>query len=290
MARIFILLLAITATVINADDCPGGKVRCPGSMTCCPLGSGPKDFGCCPFPGAQCCKDKVHCCPHGEVCDLTHQACKIHGTDILLKWSVPLHAELLEPVEKPLDIKSEAAFEETNDIHVADPGGRCPDGKECLELFTCCKQKDNNYGCCHLQNAVCCTDNIRCCPQGYTCNTTLGTCDNQTTKMSLTATQFLDKVLPTAPPKKVSAKVICPDKKFVCPGQSTCCELTTPGVYGCCPYENAVCCGDHEHCCPYGYTCGEDGCERGNAAPWDAPKFIPKVSADILEEPRVLLL
>lgn len=295
MAVKFILFLAVTATVIYADDCPGGKVRCPGSMTCCPLGSGAKDFGCCPFPAAQCCKDKVHCCPHGEVCDLTHQACRIHGTDILLKWRVPLHAELIEPIEESQNVETETTFGETNDIHVEDPGGKCPDGKPCLEQFTCCKLKDNNYGCCHLQNAMCCTDNIHCCPQGYTCNTTLGTCDKQrNSKLSLIATQIVSedfaRVSTTA--TKVSASVICPDKKFVCPGKSTCCELRT-GVYGCCPLENAVCCDDHEHCCPNGYTCSEEGCEKGKTAPWDSPTFIPKVSAAVKQEdatPKVLLL
>lgn len=35
-------------------------------------------------------------------------------------------------------------------------------------------------------------------------------------------------------------------------GQS-CCE--TPNGYGCCPTENAICCGDGIHCCPQGSTC-----------------------------------
>lgn len=38
-----------------------------------------------------------------------------------------------------------------------------------------------------------------------------------------------------------------------CPGTTTCC-LTNSGV-GCCPYENASCCGDGLHCCPSGYMC-----------------------------------
>ena len=35
-------------------------------------------------------------------------------------------------------------------------------------------------------------------------------------------------------------------------GQS-CCETSTG--FGCCPTENAVCCGDGLHCCPQGSTC-----------------------------------
>jgi len=45
---------------------------------------------------------------------------------------------------------------------------------------------------------------------------------------------------------------VCRDGS-TCPGTSTCC-LTAQGV-GCCPYENANCCGDGLHCCPSGYKC-----------------------------------
>jgi hypothetical protein len=36
-----------------------------------------------------------------------------------------------------------------------------------------------------------------------------------------------------------------------CPTGKTCCKLIS-GQYGCCPYPEAVCCGDGEHCCPKG--------------------------------------
>jgi hypothetical protein len=29
---------------------------------------------------------------------------------------------------------------------------------------------------------------------------------------------------------------------------------------GCCPYEDAICCGDGVHCCPNGFVCGEYSC------------------------------
>lgn len=52
---------------------------------------------------------------------------------------------------------------------------------------------------------------------------------------------------------------ICRDGSY-CPGFSTCC-LTPSGV-GCCPYQNAVCCGDGYHCCPMGFICGRGTCYR----------------------------
>lgn len=39
----------------------------------------------------------------------------------------------------------------------------------------------------------------------------------------------------------------------MCSGSQTCCELSKG--YGCCPYQNATCCSDKEHCCPNGFTC-----------------------------------
>lgn len=56
----------------------------------------------------------------------------------------------------------------------------------------------------------------------------------------------------------------CRDGSF-CPGFSTCC-LTPRGV-GCCPYQNANCCGDGLHCCPYGFQCNSTGgCYGGTVA------------------------
>ena len=57
----------------------------------------------------------------------------------------------------------------------------------------------------------------------------------------------------------LTSSTICRDGSY-CPGVTTCC-LTPYGV-GCCPYQNAVCCGDGDHCCPHGYQCGRGTCYR----------------------------
>ena len=36
-----------------------------------------------------------------------------------------------------------------------------------------------------------------------------------------------------------------------CPSGTTCCKLSS-GQWGCCPYPEAVCCDDGQHCCPSG--------------------------------------
>uniref|UniRef100_A0A3Q3BG16 Granulins domain-containing protein n=1 Tax=Kryptolebias marmoratus TaxID=37003 RepID=A0A3Q3BG16_KRYMA len=57
-----------------------------------------------------------------------------------------------------------------------------------------------------------------------------------------------------------AADVKCDDKSS-CASGTTCCRLQS-GEWGCCPVScgllvspQAVCCEDHEHCCPQGYTC-----------------------------------
>ena len=52
--------------------------------------------------------------------------------------------------------------------------------------------------------------------------------------------------------------VECPDGVTECPSGNTCCKLSSGG-YGCCPLPNAVCCSDHVHCCPNGYSCAGGG-------------------------------
>ena len=47
----------------------------------------------------------------------------------------------------------------------------CPDGEsQCPAGNTCCKLSSGGYGCCPLPDAVCCSDEIHCCPSGYTCS------------------------------------------------------------------------------------------------------------------------
>jgi hypothetical protein len=49
-----------------------------------------------------------------------------------------------------------------------------------------------------------------------------------------------------------------------CPRGQTSCEIIEGG-YGCCKFENAVCCSDKKHCCPHGETCDLNGgsCKKG---------------------------
>jgi len=53
---------------------------------------------------------------------------------------------------------------------------QCPDGRFCPDGNTCCPIQSGGYGCCPLQDAVCCSDQIHCCPHATTCDVEHGQC------------------------------------------------------------------------------------------------------------------
>ncbi|KAM7081819.1 LOW QUALITY PROTEIN: progranulin [Ciconia maguari] len=211
--------------------CPDGRSVCPDGATCCQLPSA--QYGCCPLQNAVCCSDGQHCCPQGTACDLERSTCTSSWG-----WARPLAS-----LPKARDVKCD---EETS----------CPDGS------TCCRLSSGAWGCCPLEEAVCCDDHVHCCPQGYTCDPAGGSCLQEGGGRR----PWLQKT----PALARGGDVKC-DEETSCPDGSTCCPLTL-GVWGCCPLEQAVCCDDHVHCCPQGYTCDPAGgsClqEGGGRRPW----------------------
>ena len=221
-----------TALTVNVETvvCPGGQAQCPDGNTCCQLASG--QYGCCPLPNAVCCSDHEHCCPQGYTCDVSAGTCT-RGRE-LLTWFE----------------KSPASEVTAKSVVCLGGEVECPDGN------TCCQLASGQYGCCPLPNAVCCSDHLHCCPQGYTCDVSEGTCNKGNEIRA-----WFEK----SPATEVMVKsVVCPGGEVECPDGNTCCQLAS-GQYGCCPLPNAVCCSDHEHCCPQGYTCDVSAgtCTRG---------------------------
>jgi len=84
---------------------------------------------------------------------------------------------------------------------------------------------------------------------------------------------------PTPPGPDPDAPVDC-DGSVECPAQNTCCCLRSVfgycSTWGCCPLVNAVCCDDHEHCCPedrpvcdtYAGRCLQKMGTFENSVPW----------------------
>uniref|UniRef100_A0A8C3YRV0 Progranulin n=1 Tax=Catagonus wagneri TaxID=51154 RepID=A0A8C3YRV0_9CETA len=208
-------------------QCPDEKSQCLDNSTCCKVQGG--NYGCCPLPNATCCADHGHCCRQGYVCDLIQRKCiskDSEATDFLIKL----------PVNTVREVKC--------DMEVS-----CPDD------YTCCRLQSGAWGCCPFVQAVCCQDHVHCCPTGYKCNIEKGTCDQGAHRVL-----WKKKVPPQLSQQKPPASgsdVSC-DNVTSCSSFSTCCPLT-PGEWGCCPVPEAVCCSDHRHCCPKGYTCLADG-------------------------------
>ncbi|XP_028930904.1 progranulin isoform X2 [Ornithorhynchus anatinus] len=238
----------------RAVQCPDGQFECPNDSTCCPMPSG--SWGCCPLPQATCCEDRVHCCPHSTTCDLAHNRC--------LGPSGP----------RPLARKTPAYRRVPRGRGAAGPPAVnvvCPDAhSQCSESTTCCQRPDGHYGCCPLPNAVCCPDRIHCCPQGTRCDLQQGKClSSEGATSPLLAERPAVFPLLTERPAVPVQEVKC-DNEVSCPDSYTCCRLPS-GQWGCCPFPEAVCCPDRQHCCPHGYTCNTEmnTCDQGGRAlPW----------------------
>lgn len=212
--------------------CPDRHSECPNDSTCCELPDG--KYGCCPMPNAICCSDHTHCCPQDTVCDLIQSKClhEENATDLLTK----LPAYTVQEVKCDLEMS-------------------CPDG------YTCCRLQSGDWGCCPFVQAVCCDDHVHCCPAGFRCNTEKGTCEQGVHHMPWMEKTPAHHSL--SGPKATEDDVLC-DNVTSCPSSTTCCRLMS-GEWGCCPVPEAVCCSDHQHCCPQGYMCIAEGwCQRGS--------------------------
>ncbi|KAM7436775.1 hypothetical protein ABFA07_013503 [Porites harrisoni] len=224
-------------TIVDTVMCPDDESQCPDDNTCCKLSSG--QWGCCPLPKAVCCSDGEHCCPNGYTCDVALGTCTKGDKDVT--------GHLVVQPSKRVSYDVKTVF--------------CNDGEtECPNGYTCCRDISGGYSCCHLDQAVCCSDKVHCCPMGSTC-TSNGTC--QESSSGLVQKMITLVKSPARPVSESSGSVLCPDKKHECANGSTCCKLHS-GLYGCCPVSHAVCCSDDKHCCPGGYTCDvEKGtCDR----------------------------
>ncbi|XP_077387670.1 granulin a [Festucalex cinctus] len=232
----------------------GDKVsECPDGTTCCETPQG--TWGCCPLPKAVCCEDKLHCCPAGRLCDIQHSTCvSPEDGDVTPMW------EKL-PARRRADWENQQA----NVIF-------CDDSTFCKDFTTCCKTPTGDWGCCPLSQAVCCHDGKHCCPTDFRCDEKKGMCVKGYMeipwypKLPVSASSVLPpKTLVTA---AVKPEVVPCDKTSECKDGQTCCKIS-PTDWGCCPYANAVCCSDMEHCCMAGYRCIAGGkCTLNSNLPW----------------------
>lgn len=142
-------IISNDATIIHCDS----MHFCPSGQTCCRLPNG--NWGCCPHPEANCCKDGLHCCPRGTRCDTISSKCLMDNIGI--PWIT----------KKPAMTVSEAQQDcSSNDCPVV----KCDDTHVCKAGSTCCKMYNKQWGCCPFRNAHCCWDGKHCCPSYHWCD------------------------------------------------------------------------------------------------------------------------
>ena len=241
---------------------------CQEKDAVCKMSSG--SHGCCPAVDGVCCADGDHCCPSGFKCDLSAKQCLQYGDPALyvlvedMLDVTPIGSRVTREITKGVEAHGmqnsvpadsfkflELVKTLSNNINdVMCPGNEeeCPDGN------TCCLSTSGDYACCPLPGANCCDDYLHCCPSGYTCDAVNKSC----TKSALdcgkeTCPKVTTDLIKLVKDDIKHEDVTCADGQ-VCPGVETCC-LNTEGGYSCCPDPNAVCCNDHIHCCPSGYSC-----------------------------------
>ncbi|KAI7803277.1 granulin a isoform X2 [Triplophysa rosa] len=219
---------------------------CPESNTCCKNIDG--DWNCCPMPEAVCCVDHFHCCPKGTTCNLITLNCDSGSTSVPMTLIIPALVQKYHRQTQQGEVK-----EDMGEVTKYNSRIPCDEHTSCPDHTTCCFiTKTNKWGCCPLPNAVCCSDGEHCCPTGYKCDVSTVSCIQNDVVIP-----WYNKITAQSTPAPSAGSVSC-DEKFSCSTGSTCCRLFT-GEWGCCPIPEAVCCADHEHCCPKGYTCDLGG-------------------------------
>ena len=134
----------------------------------------------------------------------------------------------------------------------------------------CCPTNPSRtrFSCCSIgERAICCPDLVSCCPVGFICDIHRQLCirpgyssvlqvqaiplvkiiDKRCRKGTAGMDPKVNRVTPSQQAEQASKKsgvigtsgdVFSPDEKYQCPDGTTICELS-PGIYGCCPIENA---------------------------------------------------
>ncbi|CAF3187788.1 unnamed protein product, partial [Rotaria sp. Silwood2] len=198
-------------------------------------------YGCCPYPQAICCPDKIHFCGNGYSCDDSGKRCIRHLNSLN-------KTDIRESAEKFLSLKMKINVES---FHKLSPlkDQTCPDGKTiCSSSSTCCQNKQNNqvtYSCCPYSKGVCCGSNGSvCCPNGYTCNEEQLSCQLSDSKFLREARMDIDNNQ-------------CGTSNVACSLDQQCCRTygSSDVEFACCAFSDGQCCEDGQHCCPRGTKC-----------------------------------
>lgn len=234
-----VIIFASVATVWSSpmvQKC-ADNTTCLVHETCC------KGVDCCPMSNAVCCKDQAHCCPQGYECSEEGLLCEKPDATHVKKT----------PIQYSLPLRRLKKFFSKNAVQQE----VCPDTTSiCSDGDTCCKLESGMYGCCNLTDAICCADEVHCCPSGYTCSENEGQCYVRFGQHSQTvpanrkykATHIGELIAKQTKDHECGTDAEC-QKNY------SCCSVDEQGNYGCYKGKNAMCCADGKSWCPQGYTC-----------------------------------
>ncbi|KAF5405781.1 hypothetical protein PHET_00725 [Paragonimus heterotremus] len=263
--------------------CPGGLVACSSESTCCPDADGTDS--CCPYPDAVCCPNG-RCCPKGHQCDMLTGQCSRVG----VLWS-----QDFVPWTRKLPALRSSEQQQGHQLNLFPHDRLCPDMKSfCTGNRTCCPLKGDAYGCCPLDNGVCCSDGLHCCPAGSVC-TGSNQCVRRLPHRTEETRKAAYKMVPTTfqpihvgqlPVNNVELNEVvranwcgaCSYGEFCCP------DASGRANQKCCPAAAGVCCSDGEHCCPRGSRCvGNNECEPVNqdTETYYAPYLVPTKNSSL---------
>jgi len=249
-----ILVIALSVILVSSADvddtlyfksgkieCPDGKQSCDDDSTCCQLPN--DDWACCVFKNAQCCSDRLHCCPKGSVCDVSGKKCR----SAIYNVTIPA-VQMLNPSSDDGSRKNLV-------------GLTCPDRSVCPNPgAACCRQYSNRYSCCNYPVNVCCDDGLHCCHVGTVCDPIYNVC-----------IPYPSRTGPVSTPVPAELTVRSNTENENCRDGRTCCHNKL-GKVGSCLLEDteAVCCEDGQHCCPRGTVCDTQG-QRCSVQPLQRP-------------------
>ncbi|GIY13116.1 hypothetical protein CEXT_614071 [Caerostris extrusa] len=158
---LLIAFLLVSSTISAFSD-ESLCQNCQPKETCCVVPDCLSDsatcYSCCPVENGICCPDTTQCCPQGYSCDSSTYSC------------IPDDISTSNPSFPTFQKRSGRFLENKLDNNRCDKKSYCPDDA------TCCLIYQDVWGCCPYANGVCCSDGVRCCPEGESCDVTSQYC------------------------------------------------------------------------------------------------------------------
>ncbi|XP_077552823.1 progranulin-like [Haemaphysalis longicornis] len=141
-------------------------------------------YSCCTMSNAVCCTTRNSCCPEHYVCDPASNLCAPESVGHKLTATPQTRTKTWTTTTATTTQTTTTTTQRTTTTKAAgiseEMVQKCPAGDAyCFRgNNTCCrfrgsspakKAAEATFGCCPDKNAVCCSDQVNCCPAGFAC-------------------------------------------------------------------------------------------------------------------------